>query len=124
MEFAFSLLDAGKRFVDYKDKILFVDLKRLEVFRDNRVCVNCGLEGNLFAIQISGRMGCWHINMWHKSSKNEMLFTLDHVLPKSKGGNDDISNLQTMCSKCNQEKDNKITFDGMNMLIEQGMAYV
>jgi 5-methylcytosine-specific restriction endonuclease McrA len=30
--------------------------------------------------------------------------TLDHIVPKSKGGRGTVENLQTMCVPCNQEK--------------------
>jgi hypothetical protein len=30
--------------------------------------------------------------------------TLDHVVPRSRGGSDDDSNLQTLCEPCNQAK--------------------
>jgi len=30
--------------------------------------------------------------------------TVDHVIPKSKGGGNNWKNLQTLCSECNQEK--------------------
>ena len=33
--------------------------------------------------------------------------TLDHVIPKSKGGGKSWSNLVTCCTKCNQKKGNK-----------------
>jgi len=33
--------------------------------------------------------------------------TLDHVLPKSRGGTNEWTNLVTCCSKCNRQKDNK-----------------
>lgn len=34
-------------------------------------------------------------------------FTLDHVIPKSKGGSSDASNLVVSCIPCNESKANK-----------------
>jgi len=45
--------------------------------RDGYKCTKCGINENL---------------------------TLDHVVPQSLGGKDNINNLQTMCFTCNQEK--------------------
>lgn len=30
--------------------------------------------------------------------------TLDHIVPRSKGGTDDADNLQTLCQRCNSKK--------------------
>lgn len=38
--------------------------------------------------------------------RNEDL-TIDHIVPLSKGGSDELHNLQTMCQKCNFKKANK-----------------
>jgi CRISPR/Cas system Type II protein with McrA/HNH and RuvC-like nuclease domain len=48
--------------------------------RDNHECVYCGSKKDL---------------------------TLDHVIPKSKGGGNDWTNLVTSCFKCNLRKGNK-----------------
>jgi len=38
----------------------------------------------------------------------EVRLTIDHRIPKSKGGTDNLSNLQSMCDPCNQEKADKL----------------
>jgi hypothetical protein len=53
--------------------------------RDNWTCCSCG-----------------------RSSKEEgITLEVDHIIPRSKGGTDDIDNLQTLCKKCNVGKSNK-----------------
>jgi CRISPR/Cas system Type II protein with McrA/HNH and RuvC-like nuclease domain len=59
--------------------------------RDNYECVYCGSKKDL---------------------------TLDHVLPKSRGGGNDWTNLVTSCFKCNLKKGNK-TPDEARMTMKQ-----
>jgi 5-methylcytosine-specific restriction endonuclease McrA len=37
--------------------------------------------------------------------------TVDHVVPKSKGGSDNFDNLQLLCRKCNNDKGDTILLD-------------
>lgn len=55
--------------------------------RDNFTCQICGI-----------------------STKDEphLLLEIDHIIPVSKGGTSDMSNLQTLCWKCNRSKSNKL----------------
>lgn len=43
------------------------------------------------------------------SSKHRL--TMDHVIPKSKGGKTTLKNVQTLCFTCNQEKADRIELD-------------
>ena len=59
---------------------------RNEVFkRDDYTCVQCGA-----------------------TKKNGATLHIDHIIPVSKGGTDELSNLQTLCSDCNLNKSNVI----------------
>jgi len=49
--------------------------------RDNYRCIRCGTNATAF---------------------NQL--TIDHILPKSRGGTNDLDNLQTLCEQCNQLK--------------------
>lgn len=59
---------------------------RYDVFkRDNYRCCICGM-----------------------SSKDGVKLQVDHIIPVSKGGKTEMSNLQTLCSRCNIGKSNKL----------------
>lgn len=57
---------------------------RHEVFvKDNYKCVECG------------------------ATKEDTRLHVDHILPVSQGGSDELSNLQTLCEACNLTKSNR-----------------
>jgi 5-methylcytosine-specific restriction endonuclease McrA len=65
-----------------------VTCSRKNIFsRDNHTCQYCGING-----------------------KNVVL-TIDHVVPRSKGGKNTWDNVTTACSSCNQKKGNSLLED-------------
>ncbi|MFD1071907.1 HNH endonuclease [Longispora fulva] len=41
---------------------------------------------------------------WRRDGHSAQALTADHVIPKSKGGTDDRSNLAVLCHSCNSAK--------------------
>lgn len=85
---------------------------RLQLFKLKKpVCVCCGLEGKFFAKEksLGSKLDIYHLNLYAINNEGkEVLMTKDHIIPKSKGGKNHITNFQVMCSPCNTSKGNKV----------------
>lgn len=67
------------------NKIKVMPAMRWQVFqRDNWRCVACG-----------------------RNSENGIILHIDHIIPRSKGGQDHLDNYQTLCETCNIGKGNR-----------------
>jgi hypothetical protein len=84
--------------------------QRYAVFQASQVCPHCGLEASYLAVEKDALIGTarYHINMYGvNESGEEILFTKDHIKPKSLGGANKLENYQTMCVVCNGIKGNQ-----------------
>lgn len=88
---------------DY-ERILSKKSKKILVFKkDDFKCKSCGMVCNSVKIQ-NDAAGNVFIRFYH----NDVLFTIDHIIPRKAGGSSNIENLQTMYSPCNHKKDCKV----------------
>ena len=71
------------------------------------VCANCGMVGEFFALERVKDGEAYHLNLYGKKGDEDVLMTADHIIPLSKGGDNAVYNLQTLCKPCNEKKSNK-----------------
>lgn len=91
-----------------KDLKRFKDHKRLKVFYNKGLhCANpkCDALGHYllltFGVMSENELGHGlHVDVFTKDLK---LMTVDHILPKSKGGTYNLDNLRPMCETCNNK---------------------
>ncbi len=77
---------------------------RLRVFlKKGCACVTCKKVGTRL-IKSVDKGGGAH---WDLFAEDGTMMTVDHILPKSKGGKNNLENLQPMCYDCNTEKGDK-----------------
>jgi hypothetical protein len=93
--------------------------KRYITFKNRIECCICGTKGSYFLLQqnkhdldsINNNKA--HYNLYAEdtyclNSGKVILMTADHIMPISRGGSNDRSNLITMCFICNNAKGNSI----------------
>ena len=74
---------------------------RWKIFARDLECRSCGLKIEQVVISEV------HNNDWtpcNFSSEETIWFNIDHIVPKSKGGTNDLWNLRATCQPCNGKK--------------------
>lgn len=79
--------------------------RRLQVFaHKGTACVRCGREG-IHLLSSLDPGGGHHVDLY---TADFVMMTVDHILPKSKGGANTLANYQPMCQHCNGQKGNTL----------------
>jgi hypothetical protein len=84
---------------------------RLKLFQMSQICVACGTVATHFQLEWSNANTIPHLNMYTTIDGRSIMMTRDHIIPKSLGGGNGLSNSQVMCSKCNSLKGNKYEYE-------------
>lgn len=105
--------DTSTRLVEINDVPCLVtrNFRRFNTFYKSSCCCSCGLEANTLVIcRNNGQPKNMYWNLFRTSpvTGENIEMTIDHILPVSLGGTNRLSNLQTMCTKCNNIKGNKL----------------
>jgi hypothetical protein len=83
-----------------------VKLQRAKTFMKKGItCVRCGMTGSFFALELDKGNGV-HLDLYAIDGGEEVLMTIDHIIPKSMGGVNKMINFQIMCKICNELKGN------------------
>jgi diadenosine tetraphosphate (Ap4A) HIT family hydrolase/5-methylcytosine-specific restriction endonuclease McrA len=94
----------------------YLDARGEQVFRHRRMARGY-ISGTLrYEVMKRARYRCELCGV----SATEVALEVDHIQPRSRGGSDDLSNLQALCYRCNAMKGNKdgTDFRGMHQLHE------
>lgn len=82
-------------------KVRPISLRYMTFYQKGTKCACCGKEGTYFQLDGDESTNRRHFNLY---ANDGTLITKDHIIPKSKGGVDRVSNMQTMCYPCNKAK--------------------
>lgn len=103
----FNWIKENPRRVYWEKDDYVINTKRAKIFYKKGVmCVNCGVKGEFFALE-KDKGGGIHLDLYGLIDGEEVLITIDHIVPKSKGGVNKMINYQTMCKLCNEMKADK-----------------
>ena len=82
-------------------KVYRQSLRYATFYQKGCTCATCGKVGTHFELDPGDNSSRRHFNLY---AEDGTLMTKDHIVPKKHGGEDIISNMQTMCVYCNSAK--------------------
>lgn len=78
---------------------------RMANFRQHGIqCASCGIKGSIFRKERINKNCKWHLALYAKKDGQLIEMTIDHIMPRSRGGSNTLKNVQTMCGPCNVSK--------------------
>lgn len=93
----------------------FINHHRLQVFAHKGLaCVSCGVEGTQLLLGES-TIGTLHYDVY---TADNVLMTVDHIIPRVEGGGDELENLQPMCAPCNSKKGRVVDPEALKLYLE------
>jgi 5-methylcytosine-specific restriction endonuclease McrA len=91
---------------DYDDSLKRTNIIKQLINRDGLFCKKCKKVPEYFALGKDNR-NRWHLDLYSFDNDHYM-FTIDHIFPKSRGGENILENYQLLCKPCNELKSDKI----------------
>jgi len=109
IEEVFEAMEAVGKYIELQGKRISTSVRYKLFKKKGTTCVSCGLEATYFKLERFPADKVFHLNLYAVDHRgDEVLFTKDHIIPKSVGGPNNLGNYQTMCSPCNATKADKI----------------
>lgn len=92
---------------DYADSLRRASILKDLILKDGLKCLHCEHVPEFFAIG-KDKGNRWHLDLYKICNDHLLMFTIDHIHPKSKGGKNSIENYQMLCKPCNEKKSDKV----------------
>lgn len=101
----------GREIAIFHNKSCYKQSVSNRLFFKQPYCSCCGLQAQGWKLicspdPIQLAKDIWTLNLFAMINGELIQFTRDHIIPRSKGGDSKLSNLQTMCIDCNRLKRN------------------
>lgn len=101
----------GREVGIFHNKVCYKQGNGNRLFKRQPYCACCGLKAQGWKLVCNSnpkilKKDIWTLNLFAEVNGELIEFTRDHIIPKSRGGNGDISNFQTLCFDCNNLKGN------------------
>lgn len=108
---------------DYKDSMRRVQIIKDLINRDGSKCMMCDSEPKYFALG-KDKTGRWHLDLYGGEIDDDHMFTIDHIHPKSKGGENTMDNYQLLCKICNEDKSDSVDGQESSQKINVKRLYI